>query len=1478
MAPTCDSVWTRKKKYTPGNNLTEPLATATSPSRLILGVQSHSFSSNEIPPDGVGNPSAEGVQSRCRNIIEKTNGNSEMTGICHYRPGRFAVRTVGIFCKMAVKGWLRRHSICVVVVETTECCGAFRLSADGFREKRLLKRNQVQVSGNIFKIAMNLVRGERVAAFELEFLFVPEVNKANQSQCISVLLMAFIFGILTNGIECREVQALIGLRKAFTNQGALSDWLETDHSPCTWTGVKCAEGRVSSLDLSFLSLQGTISPTVGNLSLLKNLNLSYTGLTGKPPFQLWGLLNLEYLDLSNNVLYGFIPPEIGNLVNLREIVLNCNRFSGKLPLHLGRLKNLTKFSLSVNSFSGSIPSQLGDLQNLKYLDISSNSFSGKIPPEFGNLSRLLYLDASENFFSGIFPDEFGRLTSLLTLDLTNNALSGPIPKQIGSMINLTFLGIGSNSFNSEIPAEICNLVNLHTFVCRSCKFIGSFPPEIGNLYSLTSLDLSDNRFEGTLPGSIGRLSNLLYLVAANAGLSGRIPTTIGNCTKLQVMDLSFNEFSGTLPNEFAKLESIVSFIVEGNLLSGPLPSWLGKWRKANSIRLTKNQFEGHLPPELGNCSSLTTLSIDANRLYGPVPSELCNAKSLSHLSLSQNQFTGNIEETFRECMNLTDLVLDGNNLSGRIPGYLANLPLVTLEVAQNSFSGKVPDEIWGSQTLLGITLSNNFLVGGLSPYMANASSLERLLLDNNFFEGFIPKEIGQLRNLTNLSFHGNRLSGEIPPELFDCVNLVALDLGSNNLSGNIPSKIEQLSLLDNLVLSHNNLSGIIPGEICGGYKKVALPDSEFTQHYGVLDLSWNSLAGRIPGQIGDCTVVVELLLQGNLLTGHVPRRISQLVNLTLLDLSFNFLSGPIPPEVSRLQNLQGLILSHNQFTGTIPAELGRISGLVKLNLTRNRLRGSIPAALGNLTSLTHLGLSNNDLTGAVLPSSFANPGNPLMVLDLSSNKFTGSVPDTIANLSSLVILDVHNNDLIGSVPVELANLDSLTYLDMSCNHLNGSIPRNLCCILGLNFVNFSENELTGMIPRNCSNFSFSFLSNPGLCGRPTNILCPSAMYVPGSSLSRGAVWGITVGSTFTFLCLILVLLRWRMLRQEAWAKNPEKTKLTAPLEPSDFVIPKKMKEPLSINVAMFERPLLRLTVADMLTATNNFNKTNIIGDGGFGTVYKADLPEGRIVAVKKLGHGLTQGNREFRAEMETLGKVKHRNLVPLLGYCVFGEDKFLVYEYMENGSLDLWLRNRADALEVLDWPKRFKIAMGAARGLSFLHHGFIPHIIHRDMKSSNILLDASFEPKVADFGLARLISAYETHVSTDLAGTFGYIPPEYGQSWKATTRGDVYSYGVILLELLTGKEPTGMEFKEGEGGNLVGWVWHMIKTEQAEETLDPYISCGPWNSQMMQVLHLATLCTSEDPIKRPTMLDVVKLLKEIDRAERNTSLEVILSP
>ena len=853
--------------------------------------------------------------------------------------------------------------------------------------------------------------------------------------------------------------------------------------------------------------------------------------------------------------------------------------------------------------------------------------------------------------------------------------------------------------------------------------------------------------------------------------------------------------------------------------------------------------------------------------------------------------SGTLDTALLNCLALSEIDLTANQLSGAVPEYLATLPnLMLLSLGQNNFTGAIPVLLWRSQTLMEILLADNHLNGEIPPAIGTMTALTFLTLDNNNFSGAIPAEIGQLTNLSVLSLSSNNFSGAIPREVGRCVKLTTLNLENNSLSGTIPREIGNLVNLDYLVLSYNHLEGSIPEEIIADFRTPFFPTSSYVQHHGVLDLSNNHLNGTIPSTIGECVVLVELRLSENELTGVIPPGLSNLTNLTTLDFASNQLHGEIPATLGALQKLQGMNLAFNELTGAIPPELGQIVSLVELNLSNNRLAGSIPETLGNLTGLSHMDLSSNALEG-VIPASLStlvsvvgltlqqnrfsgtlhgllsesSVWHQMQHLNLSFNLLSGAIPPTIGNLSGLSSLDLRANHLGGAIPDEIGNLAQVEHLDLSHNHLTGTFPVSLCDLTGLRYLNFSYNLLSGEIPRRGQCVSFSaneFLANGALCGEVVQLACRKQTL----GVSVGGILGIALSSLIVVLVVSCGAIRLRQLKQEVEAKDLEKAKLNmniGSMDPCSFSLD-KMKEPLSINVAMFEQPLLRLTLADVLRATNGFSKTNIIGDGGFGTVYKAHLPDGRIVAVKKLGHGLSQGNREFLAEMETLGKVKHRHLVPLLGYCSFGEEKLLVYDYMPNGSLDLWLRNRADALEFLEWPKRFRIALGSARGLCFLHHGFTPHIIHRDIKASNILLDANFEPRVADFGLARLISAYDSHVSTDIAGTFGYIPPEYGQSWRVTTRGDVYSYGVILLELLTGKEPTRDDFKDVEGGNLVGWVRGAIKRGDAPAALDPEVCKVPWKPMMLKVLHIANLCTAEDPVRRPTMLQVVKFLKDIE--------------
>ncbi|CAN1755051.1 Serine/threonine-protein kinase BRI1-like 2 [Linum perenne] len=648
----------------------------------------------------------------------------------------------------------------------------------------------------------------------------------------------------------------------------------------------------------------------------------------------------------------------------------------------------------------------------------------------------------------------------------------------------------------------------------------------------------------------------------------------------------------------------------------------------------------------------------------------------------------------------------------------------------------------------------------------------------------------------------------------------SLELTSASLSGEIPPQLGELTHLRTLKLGLNSLTGNLPPEI-GNLTSLV-----------TLDLSGNGLEGKLPVEIGKLTRLKFLDLNSNFFSGQIPGEIfNNFRELTSVDISNNSLSGEIPPEIGNLTNLIELYIGTNSFSGGIPPEIGSLTRLQVFISRSCSISGPLPDSIGNLISLRHLDLSHNPLR-CKIPKSIGRLKN-LVELDLSfsemngtiprelghcknltqlvldGNRLTGSIPGYFADLENLMVLDLDSNGFSGPIPVRIWDSSSLMEFSAGRNKLEGSLPAEIGNAVVLETLVLNDNRISGSIPKEIGNLSALSLLNLN-----SNHLEGS---IPVEIGKCGSLTMLDLGNN-SLTCSI-----------------PDE-----------------------------------VTLSNILEGTNNFCNSNIIGDGGFGTVYKAKLVTKNnndilVVAVKKLSHSKAQGDREFMAEMETLGKVKHKNLVSLLGYCSLGEEKLLVYEYMANGSLDTWLRDGLNP-KPLDWATRLKIAIGSARGLAFLHHGFTPHVIHRDVKSSNILLDPDFEAKVADFGLARLISAYETHVSTEIAGTLGYIPPEYGQSGRASVKGDVYSYGVILLELVTGKEPTGPEFKEGEGGNLVGWVLQKVKKGEGVDVVDQSVVNGGGRlgvMMMMKVLEVAVGCLAEKPNDRPSMRQVLEGLKGI---------------
>jgi hypothetical protein len=484
------------------------------------------------------------------------------------------------------------------------------------------------------------------------------------------------------------------------------------------------------------------------------------------------------------------------------------------------------------------------------------------------------------------------------------------------------------------------------------------------------------------------------------------------------------------------------------------------------------------------------------------------------------------------------------------------------------------------------------------------------------------------------------------------------------------------------------------------------------------------------------------------------------------------------------------------------------------------------------------------------------------VLNLSHNYFTGVIPPKIGQLKMLVVLDFSFNKLSGQIPQSTCNLTNLQVLDLSSNNLTGAIPAALNILNFLSAFNISNNDLEGPIPSGGQFNTFqnsSFNGNPKLCGSVLAHKCGPASIPPSypKHQDKKAVFAIAFGVFFGGIAALLLLVRLLVSIRRKGFTTKKGRENNGEVEEASFYSSSEQ------TVAVMRMPRANgegneLKLADILRATNNFDKANIIGCGGYGLVYKAELRDGSKLAIKKLNGEMCLMEREFSAEVDALSMAQHENLVPLWGYCIQGHSRLLIYSYMENGSLDDRLHNRDDdASSFLDWPMRLKIAQGASLGISYIHDECKPHIVHRDIKSSNILLDKEYKAYVADFGLARLILPNQTHVTTELVGTMGYIPPEYGQAWVATLRGDIYSFGVVLLELLTGRRPVTVLSTLKE---LVPWVLQMRSEGKQIEVLDPTLRGTGYEEQMLKVLETACKCVDRDQFRRPAIMEVVSCL------------------
>ncbi|KAJ0971296.1 hypothetical protein J5N97_019255 [Dioscorea zingiberensis] len=1010
-------------------------------------------------------------------------------------------------------------------------------------------------------------------------------------------------------------------------------------------------------------------------------------------------------------------------------------------------------------------------------------------------------------------------------------------------------GVALSSDFRAVSGSLLALESLESLSLKSSNLTGTLAGSSCGESRLVTLDLSGNGLKGSLADVLSFVASCSSLTSLNlstnavsGGGRGIAGASAGTGTTFETLDLSFNQIS-----DEEDLHTLLS-----------LPG-------IKRLNLTGNKLSGQIPA-IANCSSLQHLDLSSNSLYGEIGAGVfAGCRSLLSLNLSSNHFTGTLPTDLSSCSSLTSLSLSNNNFSGGIPvETLTSFPdLITLEFAFNNLSGELPD-----------TLSK-------------LTKLELLDLSSNGFSSSIPSGLCQTpaTSLRELYLQNNHFTGLIPPSLSNCSKLVSLDLSFNYIRGAIPASLGSLSHLRDLIMWQNLLSGEIPGELT------------LAQSLENLILDNNGLQGSIPEGLVNCSNLNWISLSSNELSGPIPPWLGRLSNLAILKLGNNSFSGPIPPELGDCKSLIWLDLNSNSFNGSIPATLAKQSGNIAVGLVTGKryvylkndgssechgagnlleFAGIRPDQLNRLPSrrscnFTRVYMGNTRYT-------FNNNGS-MIFLDLSYNQLSGEIPRELGSMYYLMILNLGHNLLSGFIPPALGGLRYVAVLDLSHNLLEGPIPTAFSGLAMLSEIDLSNNKLNGTIPElgQLATFPrYRYENNSGLCGFPLPYCGDGSSSGVNGQRRKSHRWqaslagSIAMGLLFSLFCilgLIIIAVESKKRRQrrkdisnvssrDVDSRSHSVTATTAWKLTST-------KDAMNINLSTFDKPLRKLTFADLLDATNGFHNDSLIGSGGFGDVYKAQLKDGSVVAIKKLIHISGQGDREFTAEMETIGKIKHRNLVPLLGYCRVGEERLLVYEYMKYGSLEDVLRDRRRAGIKLNWAARRKIAIGAARGLAFLHHNCFPHIIHRDMKSSNVLLDDNLEARVSDFGMARMMNAVDTHLSVStLAGTPGYVPPEYYQSFRCTTKGDVYSYGVVLLELLTGKQPT--DSSDFGDNNLVGWVKQHSKL-RISDVFDPELlkDDPSLELELLEHLKIACSCLDDRPLRRPTMLKVMAMFKEI---------------
>ncbi|CAL5206327.1 unnamed protein product [Lathyrus oleraceus] len=913
-------------------------------------------------------------------------------------------------------------------------------------------------------------------------------------------------------------------------------------------------------------------------------------------------------------------------------------------------------------------------------------------------------------------------------------------------------------------------------------------------------------------------------------------------------------------------QRVTNLNLQGNSLHGTLSPHIGNLSRLRNINLENNSFIEKIPRELGRLVRLHQLSLSNNMFSGDIPESLSNCSNLKVLRLLNNNLTGKIPTEIAFLRKLLVVNIGKNHLTGEVPSFIGNLSsLISLGLAFNNLERDVPQEICLLRNLRTIEVVANKLSGMFPPCFYNMSSLESISATQNHFRGSLPSNMFQtLPNLQVFKIGVNRFSGTIPTSIANASNLTSFDIGANHFVGQVPSlgKLRDLHLLnlefnilgDNssnnldflktltncsklqaLSIAANNLGGFLPNSI-----------GNLSYNLSELYLGGNEISGKVPKELGNLVNLILLSLGHNHFEGTIPTSFGQFKNMQLLDLRENKLSGEIPFFIGNLSQLSDLWMEENMLEGNIPLSIGKCQKLQFLNLSQNNLRGTIPLELFRISSLTKgLDLSRNSLSGS-LPDEVGFLKN-IGKLDVSENRLSGDIPITICECVSLEYLRLQGNSFRGTLPSKLSSLKSLKYLDLSRNQLSGSIPIDLQNIPLLEYLNVSFNKLEGEVP---IKGVFQNASRLGVTGN--NKLCGgiSELHLSPCHVNRIAV----IISVIVFLLILLFALTMYMMR-------------------------KRNRKP------SFDTPTIhqldKVSYQELHQGTDGFSERNLIGSGSFGSVYKGNLAsQGKVVAIKVLNLKKKGAHKSFIAECNALKNIRHRNLVKILTCCSStdyrGEEfKALVFDYMKNGSLEDWLHHPTTANSehprMLSLVQRLNIMIDIGYALHYLHRECEQLVLHCDIKPSNILLDEDMVAHVSDFGITKLVStidnaSYKETSTVRIKGTIGYAPPEYGMSSEVSSCGDMYSFGILVLEMITGRRPTDEMFEDGL--NLHTFVensFHGSIMQILDPNLVPRDEEATVEKCLVSVLRIGLVCSMESPKDRMNIVDVTKELDIIKK-------------